>query len=174
MRQVVQRVDAQVVADLVDRARTFLAYDRVVAYYEKLFTAERVLVLPLEILGCSPTDFAARILAFAGAEAKDDFSVNSERYKVGYSALEVSLCRPLNPFINRDSLNDYSSLYSPRMNQITKFLLPRIVRGLPASTRRRSSEKLDAEIAAWTSGRYIASNARCSKTFGKPLPRSVI
>ena len=97
------------------------------------------------------------------------FSVSSERDKVGYSALEVFPRRPLNPFIKRDSLNDYSSLYSPRMNQITKFLLPRIVRGLPASIRRRSSEKLGAEIAAWTRGRYIASNARCSTLIGIDL-----
>jgi hypothetical protein len=76
----------------------YLEYDWVVGYYQKLYGAQNVLVLPMERLKKDATGYIQSLLDFCECTGRiEDFSPPRH---VGLSAAALSVRRRLNPLIN--------------------------------------------------------------------------
>jgi hypothetical protein len=87
----------------------FLEYDQIVRHYHRLFGAERVLVLPLELLSRDSREYVARITAFSGSRTdldKIDYSV----VKGGIPPNIIWLRRFANAFLSSNPDNPFTYL----------------------------------------------------------------
>ena len=150
-------------------------YDGVVAHYQALFGAERVLVLPFEALQRDAGDFLGSFASRLGLEL-DAAEIPLAKRNPSYSPALLALMRGLNRFTAR-SVNDKRHwVHLPRWYSLRR----RAVEPLNRSGlfgRRASPERVLGEHAVrWIEQRYAEPNRRLSKlvdfdlaSFGYPL-----
>ena len=85
----------------------YLEYDRVVAYYQKLYGRENVLVLPLESLGHNPQEYVNSIFEFCQCSSRIERL--SEAKRVGLQAGALAVRRRLNRLMLLDPTNPFPS-----------------------------------------------------------------
>lgn len=81
----------------------FLFYNRAISHYQNLFGADRVLVLPQEMLGSEPDRYLAMLSDFTGRKARATSS--SDRDHVGEGEWALALRRS----VNRMLVNDHTT-----------------------------------------------------------------
>ncbi len=146
----------------------YLAYHRLIAYYQKRFGRDRVMVLPFEDIRSTPERVAADIAAHAGLSRQPDVA-DARQVNQSLNAGLVMAKRRLNPFTARDSTNAYSPLAVPALARPSGSLLTRLDRVLPATLARRWEADLKSRIDRLTEGRYAESNRRVADLTGLDL-----
>lgn len=81
----------------------FYEFDTLIDYYRRLFGADRVLALPLELLGARPSEFASRIAEFCGHPPLE--RSNSTVRNVRRPQLMQLVQRPLNMLFFHNDLS---------------------------------------------------------------------
>ena len=140
-------------------------YDRLVGLYHGLFGAERVKVLPQELLSADPAAFLREITDFAGARPIASPSVGREN--VGLSALSAALQRRTNRWFHRDDVNEGAPLSWPRVAAMWRGLDALVLRSVAGPWERR----LRREVGSLCVGRFEESNARLAEMTGLDLAR---
>ncbi|MCB9898544.1 MAG: sulfotransferase [Planctomycetes bacterium] len=137
-------------------------YDRLVAYYQKLFGRSRVMVGLFEDFRANVRAFVRSVSRFGGAETPDDAPFD-ERVNPSLGPVSVCLRRRMNPFLKRDSVNGYSPLHN---RPIGKLLRPTIrladhlaPEPLQARLRRRWKDEIDERVGTY----FAESNRRLSQ-----------
>lgn len=147
-------------------------YHRLIAYYQRLFGRENVLVLPFETFRQAPREFAARILSFAGVrcdEAILDTLPFGEKENEGLSGFAVALKRRLNPLVQRDRLNPQVWFPLRKAEHFLKRYVGAVDAWVPGSLSRALERRLRAVVCEAVGDRYKESNARTSQLTGLPL-----
>jgi hypothetical protein len=147
----------------------YFAYDRLIAYYQKLFGADRVLVLAYEDLAVDPRAFAAEICRFVGLGEPDE--VQTGRRNVGLSGLSVAIKRRFNALFVRDALNVAPPLPWDGANRRLWQLCRVIDRVVPRAWTRAFDVRVRRRIAEAVEGRYAKSNRRVQSLTGLDLGR---
>ncbi|MBK8816005.1 MAG: hypothetical protein IPN42_11150 [Methylococcaceae bacterium] len=75
--------------------KSFLEYDKVVSYYQKLFGMENVLVLPFEMIESNPNLFIENLLGFT---TKKTGNVNFEKVRSSLKSCTIEIRRRLNNY----------------------------------------------------------------------------
>jgi hypothetical protein len=140
-------------------------YDRLVARYHRLFGADRVKVLPQELLATDSAAFVREITDFCGA--RPIASLRTERENIGLSALAAALQRRTNRYFHRDDINEGAPFAWPRVAGAWRRLDALFLRRIAGPAERR----LRREVAALCAGRYEESNARLAAMTGLDLAR---
>lgn len=136
----------------------YYCYDHMLDLYRGLFGAERVLVLPYELLARDPAAFSARIVRHCGGapvpigEAK---RVNAAR-----PLLMQVVQRPLNMLLYHNELSPGALLHIPRFHKRYARLRPLFAALSPGFLERRLDARLRHVIGAHVGGFYAESNAR--------------
>jgi hypothetical protein len=139
-------------------------YDALIDYYYRLFTPERVCVLPLEELARSPEGFLRSLSRFAGAEATVD--IDQSRVYVSLSSLSLGILRRLNYVVGRDSVNPAAPI---RGHGRLGDLLTRLDRALPSRISGFATRRASARVRRIVGDRYCVSNIATTQLTGKPL-----
>lgn len=140
-----------------DAVLTHLRYHRLVGRYHGLFTRQRVLVLPLELLAERADEFVSRIVAFAGGRIPHAFP--AERVHPGPSAVHLTVQRQVNKLVGGRGVNPAPLIDAPRLSTRLAGGLVRVDRRLPARLRRRADARLAREVERAAAGRFAESNA---------------
>jgi hypothetical protein len=140
-------------------------YDRLVGLYRELFGADRVLVLPQEMLAADPQAFVREITDFCGARPLANLRV--ERENIGISALAAALQRRTNRYFHRDDVNESAPFAWPRVAGAWRRLDALFLRRISGPAERR----LRREVASLCAGKFEESNARLAAMTGLDLAR---
>jgi hypothetical protein len=144
----------------------FLEYHRLIGYYQHLFGAPNVLVLPYELLRTQPKTFLERIGEFVGVPAT---RAEFQRMNVSPSALTLSLKRQANRYFVRDPVN----VAAPFAFHNSNHILTRICRGVdtkvPIALRENHESRWRRFAEHEVGTRYAESNALTAKLTGIDL-----
>jgi hypothetical protein len=150
------------------------AYDRLIRYYQSLFGADSVRVLPYEQFVRDGRRFVGTIGEFAGRAIPDDVLEAlpyGQRSNRAQSALAVELSRPLNLFGRRSDLNP-----APLFQSKLLFSLAKQIRRLDPSTvpvLRERAERTEADLRRvvedTVGDRYVESNRTTAELTGIDL-----
>ena len=146
----------------------FLEYHYLIAYYQSLFGADRVLVLPYEGLK-DPIDFVARITKFVGLPQPSD--VTRTRENVGLPTASIAVLRYLNiaaRVIGADRLLVGPSA-RPKMVNARLELVQRLGRLAPKHTSQRIERRWYDQADALLGDRLAASNVTTARITGLDL-----
>jgi hypothetical protein len=148
----------------------YYKYDRLIAYYQRLFGRERVLALPYELLAKNGEAFAGAILRHAGARPIRDLPFG-ETPKKSWPAFAVALKRYMNPFADRVVQNGYSWLCPDiRLRYVQNWAFRRVFNPLsPDWLNRPIDRRWRRIIAARVEGYYADSNRATSVLIGYDL-----
>jgi len=147
---------------------SFLEYDRLISYYQELFSPERVLVLPYELFADNPAQFVAKIARFAGANIPQDLPFDDTPNK-GLPKIVEYYSRLLNLFAFSSSANGFSPLCIPGTRNRLRSLRRIIARLVPRSQQQRFNLKMRAYTDKAVGTSFAASNLRTSQLTGLPL-----
>jgi hypothetical protein len=142
-------------------------YDRLIAHYQTMFGADRVLVLPYERLAADPVEFVATIASFGDAAVGGE--VSAEPKHPSSSAAALALRRRLNLFLVRDQLNPAALVDSRRVREGVSRLTRAVNRRLPQGLRDASERRLQAQVSEAIAGRFEDSNRRTTALTGLDL-----
>lgn len=147
-------------------SKSFYCYDGLIAQYQALFGAERVLVLPYELLRTEPDVFAARICTFAEAPFQSiaKCSVNTARPLAMQAAQ-----RRINRWLSDNQLSRSPLIKVPRATKgfaRTRSWFEKLV---PPSLNDTLDNRLKARVAKTFAGAFAASNVRTATLTGLPL-----
>jgi hypothetical protein len=134
----------------------FYEYHRLINYYQDLFGADRVLVLPFEMMVADALAFVGRIAAFVGVQAPS--SVSAAPRNVALSGASTALKRPLNFLFVRDTINPSALIESPRLAGWVHLGIEAFDGAVPVGLRAASDRKLSSSLRAVTTGRFAESN----------------
>ena len=126
-------------------------YDHLVALYQGLFSPDRVLVLPYELLRTSPQDWTDRICGLMDMPSAP--VVEGDRYP-SMSAMGVAAKRQANRFLFRGALNPAAPLYVKNLE--SRF--ERFDHIWPEQWSARIQDRTRAAIEREVAGRYGRSN----------------
>jgi hypothetical protein len=148
----------------------YYKYDRLIAYYHRLFGRERVLALPYELLIENGEAFSGAILRHAGAKPVRDLPYGA-RPKRSWPAFAVALKRYMNPFVDRVVQNGYSPFCPDiRMRYVQNWMFRRVFNPLSPDWLNRMVERRWRHIIAERVGGYYAeSNRATSALIGRDL-----
>jgi hypothetical protein len=135
------------------------SYDIAIAYYRRLFGAERVLVMPHEYLRADPRAYCAHIAAFCGIPTAIDPEASGE-VNASLSPLLYPILRPLNPLIQSSSANGYSCWAMERLRDPTLKAARWLDGKMPRKLKQRASSRLSARIRRAIEGVYDRGNQR--------------
>ncbi len=146
-------------------------YHRLIERYQEVFGKENVLVLPLEMLHASPTEYITRISSFAGIKPFFELPYSHKENKSWRAATYVAK-RYLNLFLMRSPLSGnlpvalpykhYKKIY-PLFNQVDRMI--------PAAVHQMADKDFRAIIQEKTMGYYEESNLRTSEMIGIDLEK---
>lgn len=141
----------------------FLLYDRAIRHYQELFGADRVLVLPQEMLASDPKGYVSLLSSFVG---RGGLTASLHRREhVGEGDLALAIRR----IANRLIVNDHTT---PGRQGVVK-LVNRAIRLVNKLTPQRVNAKLSQRskdiVKARYTGFYIASNRETAKLTGLNL-----
>lgn len=139
----------------------FLHFDRAIRHYIGLFGAEKVLVLPQEMLATDPQAYFGALSQFTGCAIAHDRPRAREHVGEGFSAL--ALRRRSNRFIVKDPTR--------KGRQGLDHLTDRVIRRLDGVLGRnaRLRRTHEAQIAARYAGLFAQSNQQTAALTGLPL-----
>jgi hypothetical protein len=147
-------------------------YERLIRHYHRLFGAESVLVLPLELLQREPHIFVARIVDFTDArpepgalgrlrfEARSNKTLPAQTVAIRRRANHLLRSR-LNPWAPIDGRHGFGAAVTS--------LLVRKARRLPRRLENRTRNAMQATIQEAVGDRYRLGNARTSDLIGIDL-----
>jgi hypothetical protein len=139
-------------------------YDALISYYHRLFTPERVRVLPLEQLAQGPDTFLRTLTEFAGLDAA--IEVDYSRVYTSLSGLSLAILRRLNYIIGRDSVNPPAPMRGhARMGD----LLTRLDPAIPNWILELATEPTTSRVREIIGDRYRRSNIATSELTGMDL-----
>lgn len=136
-----------------------LEYHHIIRYYQQLFSAGQVLVLPHELLRESATDFARRVCEHVGRSLAKEPSM--ERDNVGMRAGALDAVRRMNRWL--------PARFSPRRDALEQWLIRRgkffdwLFKG------EKIERRLAAYIQTYAEGRFTQSNEIASTLIGLDL-----
>lgn len=142
----------------------FLYYDRIVDYYTGLFGPDRVLVLPIELLGRDRRAYQNRLAEFAGVPEFDSPEL-AERSNVGWGGSTLAVQRRMNRFLIRNRLGPDQPL-SVRSCMRVCYKLDRV---LPRAWDHRVEARWKSMVARRVGDTFAQSNARLARTLGCDL-----
>jgi hypothetical protein len=139
-------------------------YDALISYYHRLFTPERVRVLPLEQLAQGPDTFLRTLTEFARLDAA--LEVDYSRVYASLSGLSLAILRRLNYLIGRDSVNPTAPMRGHgRMGD----LLTRLDPAIPNWILELATEPTTSRVREIIGDRYRRSNIATSELTGMDL-----
>jgi hypothetical protein len=142
----------------------FLEYHRLIRYYQDLFGAESVKVLPYELLRARPGAFLGEIGRFVGVQVRQPQvrSVN-----ISLSALVLDLKRQANRYFVFDGpVNPAPALDFSGSNAILERLCRSLDSKLPDAVRDRHERRWQRYAAREVSSRYAQSNTLTEQLTG--------
>jgi hypothetical protein len=143
-------------------------FDKLIRYYRDLFGPDRVLALPLELLGADPAQFASRISTFCGHQKIEITS--GERMNVRRPQLMQLIQRPLNMLFFHNDLSPGALIHIKRFNKrYRKYLLPLFQILSPKFVDKRILARQKRTIDQIVGDRYAESNRRTQEQTGLPL-----
>lgn len=141
----------------------YLEFHRLIEHYQRLFGADRVLVLPYEAFAQDPLAFCNRLLEFAGCPPVAE--VNGQRVRASRGAATITIRSILNRFVFADADNYAAFIRLP----LLKGLLDRLDRWWPDRLQRYCKRRMQQIIAARVQSFFAASNRRTSQLIGVDL-----
>lgn len=147
----------------------FLEFERLIEYYQRLFSPGAVLVLPYEQLRVDPVRFVEMIVSHAGAGSAPASASALERLNPGASTLGTLVRRPLNRFVIRDGLNPAGWIEREKTRLEFMRITEKFGRMPPASIGRWLDGRFTAKVNGLVGDRYAASNARTEQLTGLDL-----
>ena len=145
----------------------YFEYDRLIRCYRELFGADRVLVLPYEMLRSEPEQFVSRICEVCGTSVPEGLDY-SRRDNVSYTGPVLAVKRWFNLFFMRGPMNP-GCIIPVGENWIVRELFKLSNRLVPGFVRRWSDRRMLARIARAAGERYRESNARTAEMTGLDL-----
>lgn len=139
----------------------FLEYHRLVGYYQELFGATNVLVLPYELLATQPDVFLEQIGGFLGVPVTGRWE--HQRVNVSPSALSLSLKRHAARWIVRTSLNPSPPFEIYEANEALLRICYKLDAIVPAVLQARYERRWHRFAESEVDTRYGISNAITSK-----------
>lgn len=140
-----------------------LEYDLPIAYYQKLFGKDNVLVLPMELLKANPQELIQNVLKFAGSTGSGHYQ--SMARNVGFKAGTLSIRRHLNVICGRSA-----EVYGSRILWRTgEKLSAAIDRYFPQSWQDRAEKNLKQSISEIVSKAFQSSNQKTGKLINREL-----
>lgn len=139
-------------------------YDALIHYYHRLLSADRVRVLPLELLARDPRGFVRAIGDFVGADVIPDIDY-SPLYE-SLSGTSVAILKRLNYLIGRDSVNPTAPL---RGHARIGDLLTYLDRAVPSNISSFPTTLAKRRVRGILRDRYRASNQATSQLTGLDL-----
>lgn len=130
----------------------YLEYHWLIGFCQSRFGADRVLVLPFELLKRDCNEFARRVCAFAGA--KDPPELTPSIVNAGYSAFTIAVKRRFNSLMRADKAIGHL----PWRHQFGEKLFHRLDQHVPRGLARRSNQRLHDQVAEVIGDHYAASN----------------
>ena len=148
-----------------------IKYDQLVQYYQKIFGADKILALPLEMLRDDASSFFGKIFDFAGANPKSNFQIHMSHLNVGIDAYKASYQRLVNPFLAKDYVNGYS-VWCTSYTKVIARIFMKVVQMLAAERQRASAAlKLEKEVARAVERYYDSSNSKLENLIGMKLDK---
>jgi Sulfotransferase family len=142
------------------------AYHRLIETYQRLYGAERVLVLPYELLRSEPGRFVTSIAQFAGPALPEGFVESlpvDVRPNLASSTAATRSKRIVNRLVARSDLNPAPVIAAPRLESLARRRIDFVDRLIPSfiSSRleRRDREAVDRAV----SDRFEDSNRATSE-----------
>jgi hypothetical protein len=145
----------------------FYEYDKLIAYYQKLFGPERVLVLPFEMLRSNADGFLGEVQRFCGLPVQP--AARSKVVNVRRPLLMQYVQRPLNYLVNRNELSDGALIHIPRFARRFGRLRAAFDMVSPATLERRLRSGLRKRISDHVGEHYEESNRRTEQLTGLDL-----
>jgi hypothetical protein len=149
---------------------TYFEYDRLIAYYQRLFGPDDVLVLASEMLQRDALGFASEVTKFVGLPAPT--SVSTDRANAALPALVLELNRWFNKLVRALGLGD-TRFEGPIEERLAKRGQLKVLRALAKITPRALSRPVEArwraEVEATIGDRYRRSNQRTQELTGLDL-----
>ncbi|MDB4528356.1 sulfotransferase domain-containing protein [Pseudomonadales bacterium] len=139
----------------------FYKYDALINYYQNLFTKDKVLVLPFELLAADPTNFVERIIGFTGIEKVP--SVSIDPHNKGRGVLRTVTGRYGNRLFALNQLNTCALINWPWMNQKIWRLGSLLSQVTPAAIENSFERRTKAYIKQYTGDCYKESNQKTSE-----------
>jgi hypothetical protein len=143
-------------------------FDKIIAYYQRHFGRENVLVLPYELLDSSPQRFVDRISAFTGHPASPIVSSSSRANPRRTIAMQSFLAF-LNRWFSRSELNPGGWMQVSQLGR--RFERTRAVFDwvIPSALERRLQRKRRLMIQSLVGEGFAESNARTCDLIGLDL-----
>lgn len=146
----------------------FLAYDALIEYYQTLFGADRIKVLPFELLQRDPGAYVESIQDFAGVPRKTD-GLNPEPVKRSIATGALPTRRLFNSLFSADDLNPLSFLLPEaaywRVTTKIARAHDRTFMRLGLNDQSRLTEQIQELIGDY----YLESNRRVTELTGLDL-----
>jgi hypothetical protein len=134
----------------------FLEYHRLIGYYQDLFGAERVMVLPYELLRAQPATFLGQIGEFVGVAAAHP---QVRPANVSLSAFASGLKRHANRYFVLDGpVNPAPPFDFPTSNEMLERICRMLDAKLPVSLHDRQEYRWRRRAALEVGTRYAQSN----------------
>jgi hypothetical protein len=152
----------------------YYEYHHLIGYYQRLYGAGNVLVLPYEELVRNARGFVARIAEFAGHPLSDDVLDRlpyDERSTVAKPALMLQVSRPFNRFGQPTDLNPQPLPGPTKLMELPKEMRRWELWDRPSLQKlaERSERRLRDQVAKAVGDRYVASNRRTEELTGLDL-----
>jgi len=141
-----------------------LEYHHMIAYYQRLFGEESVLVLPFEFLAREPASFVAKLAGFS--ESPPPSNIDYSRENRSLSSVAVAIKR----FLNLTVLPvDIDVLPQPRINASLLSLIKVVDQALPSSLSGDREHRRNADLREALGRTYAESNQITCKLLGTDL-----
>ncbi len=145
----------------------FFEYDRLIQYYHNLFTPERVLALPFELLKSDQRRFVHEIANYAKVDPPED--IVDDRLNVGTRPIWAQFARIGNLMFLRNQLNPNAIFEKRALSEAVRILGRRAANFAPQTFHELLNKKMNRFIKQKVSDRYRSSNQRVSKLIGLDL-----
>jgi hypothetical protein len=147
----------------------FLAYDRLIRHYRDRFGAERVLVLPFELLTREPQRFAADIVRFCGHQPEQPAALATGVVNRKRPVTLQFVARLINRHLVRSQLSNHGFLPQPTVRAALARLAPVFERLSPGIVERALDRRMRRAIDAAVGDRYAESNRETAALTGLDL-----
>ncbi len=137
---------------------SFLLYSRAIQTYQSLFGANRVLVLPYELLSDGFEQFVHRVQEFAGLSATQNIPPPSKRVNKGLGITSLTLARWLNRLTTTNPLTPQLGWDRRLANHIARICDQLVPSRWDKAMERNLRAKIDARFGAY----YEKDNALLS------------
>jgi len=146
----------------------YFRYDALLRHYLERFPREQVLCLPYELFRDRPSEFLARLDAFAGVAHDPALPIQQKAY-AGEAMLQYPLWRLINPLVKRDSVNGRSPYAMTALERPLRYAFSGLFRLFPRRCHQRVVRRWEKEIEQATQGFYEESNRRLGELIGFDL-----